>query len=421
MASVSSAHLVLFIAAVLVAAAVAGTFTSSASRLGNAIAEDSSVEAEQVDAEIRVVSDPSNAETIYDPTTETLTVVVKNTGDEVLSAAPEDVVVLVNGTYQSDVRTTVLTGDDWRPGDLLRVRANVSLPEQSETRVVVAPTGSRDLLEFTTPDFAPDRSELVFVNASSGALRTIDAGGSITQYGVNATAIGPKQVDFDDDERLEIPFVTDAGALRLVDATGEETTLVASGVETNRTLLAVGAWRGETSVYYVNESDGDTLYRVRPGASPTQILVGGSSQSAGAVAGVADVNGDGDTDLVFANATQDLFFVDGDSAARITTVGLAEGVGVGQPREFDSAPPSRVPVMDDTGNVSLYDATGVETQLTTDGANDTGPVAGFDWTDDGNPDPQVTLVEDGVIKYVEADGTIETRADVNASAEVGVA
>jgi len=306
-ASVSSAHLVLFIAAVLVSAAVAGTFTSSASRLGNAMEEDSRVEAEQVDASIRIVSDASSPETVYDPDTETLTVVVKNTGDETLSSLPDAVPVLVNGTYQSDVRTEVVTGGEWRPGDLLRVRVNVSLPEESPTRVVVAPTGSRDLFEFTTPDFAPDRSELVFAKESSGALRTIDAGGSITQYGVNATAIGPKQVDFDDDERLEIPFVTDAGALRLVDGNGEETTLVASGVETNQTLLAVGTWRGETSVYYVNESDGNTLYRVRPGASPTQILVAGSSQSAGAVAGVADVNDDGDTDRVFTNTSQDLF------------------------------------------------------------------------------------------------------------------
>lgn len=151
MASVSSAHLVLFIAAVLIAAGLAGTATESAGRLGNAIDQDSQVESEQTAAAVRVVSDPGSPNAVYDADNETLTLYVKNVGDATLSSDPEDVTVLVNGTYQNDQQTTVLDVDDWRPGALLRVRVDVALPPDSETRVVVTATGTRDLFVFTTP------------------------------------------------------------------------------------------------------------------------------------------------------------------------------------------------------------------------------------------------------------------------------
>lgn len=151
MASVSSAHLVLFIAAVLVAAVLAGTMTQSAGRVGNAITEDSQVEARHVDTEIRVVSDSASPAAAYNNTTDTLTLYVKNVGATTIPSSPSAVTVLVNGTYQSDRRTTVLDADKWRPGSLLRVRVNVTLPDDARTRVVVTPSGARDRFVFTTP------------------------------------------------------------------------------------------------------------------------------------------------------------------------------------------------------------------------------------------------------------------------------
>ncbi|WP_232700368.1 flagellin [Halobacterium wangiae] len=151
MASVSSAHLVLFIAAILVAAVLAGTMTESASRLGNAIEERSDVESAQTDAEIVIVSDPDSPAAVYDNDTDTLTLYVKNVGASTLPGTPSGVTVLVNGHHESDVRTTVLDDDQWRPGGLLRVRVNVTLADGAHTRVVVNPTGARDTFTFTTP------------------------------------------------------------------------------------------------------------------------------------------------------------------------------------------------------------------------------------------------------------------------------
>lgn len=151
MASVSSAHLVLFIAALLVAAALAGTLTEGATTLGASVEEAADAEATRTATAFEVVSDDDAQEAIYDADAETLTVLVKNTGDTTIPSRPEDVTLLVDGSYQPDTRTTTLDDDRWRPGTVLRVRANVTLAPDTETRVVVDASGHRDYFVFTTP------------------------------------------------------------------------------------------------------------------------------------------------------------------------------------------------------------------------------------------------------------------------------
>ncbi|MFB6270990.1 MAG: hypothetical protein ABEH83_13675 [Halobacterium sp.] len=412
MASVSSSHLVLFIAAIIVAAVAGGTITEGATRLSGAITDSTRQQADDLASEIQVVSDAGSPQSIYDNGTGTLTLYVKNVGAETLPSNPGDVTVLVNGTYQGDMSTTVLESEEWRPDTLLRIRVNVSLPAYADTRVVVNPTGARDTFAFRTPPVYDARPGVVFTQTDN-SLHSVDASGTITDYGVDATAIGPKQVDFDGDDRVEIPYVTASGTLKLVDESGETTTL-ATGAETNKTLLAVGEWRGATSVYYVNESDGSTLYRVAPGSSPSQMLVGGSSEAASAAAGVADLNGDGDTDLAFTGTSQGLYYVDGDAVTQIGGVGQNEGIGVGAPREFDGTATPRVPGVDGSANVALWDDTGTKTALTSGGGYPKAPVAGFDWQ--GDASLEVVFVENGDVKYVTLDGTVGTVVE-NASAD----
>lgn len=147
----SATHLVIFIAAVLVAAAVAGTLTESASRVGSALEDDGELEGDRVDAAVEIVSDADSPTAVYDNASDTLTLYVKNVGGRTLPSTPDDVPVLVNGEYQSSVETTVLEDDAWRPGTLLRVRVTVALADGAETRVVVTPMGARDRFVFTTP------------------------------------------------------------------------------------------------------------------------------------------------------------------------------------------------------------------------------------------------------------------------------
>lgn len=418
MASAPSTHLVLFIAAVIVAASLAGTVTQGATRLGSALGAQSRQQADAIDAEVEIVSDAGSPASVYDHDTDTLTLYVKNVGGGTLPADPDLVSVLVNGEYRTDVETTVLDGEAWAEGNLLRVRVDVPLRPLADTRVVVTPTGARDTFRFRTPPKDGTRGELVFATRS-GELRSVTATGGVTRYDATAAAVGPKEVDFDGDAREEIPYVDANGALKLVDDAGEATTLVDDGVETNGTLLGVGEWRGATSVYYVNASDNSAIYRVRPGSSPSRVTVGGSAQSADAAAGVGDVNGDGDTDLVFVGTSQGLYYVDGDSATSMGGVGKSTGVGVGAPRAFDGTP-LRVPGVDGSGNLALWAADSTKTTWTSSGGYPKGPAAGFDADDDHAY--EIAFVENGDIHYVEPDGTVRTVAEnVDASEDTGVA
>lgn len=151
MASVSSAHLVLFIAAILFSAALAGTLTESATSIGASIEDAADADATQTATAFEVVSDADAPNAVYDADTETLTVLVKNTGDTTIPSQPDDVTLLVDGAYQTDTRTTALDDDRWRPGTVLRVRANVTLAPDTETRIVVDASGHRDYFVFTTP------------------------------------------------------------------------------------------------------------------------------------------------------------------------------------------------------------------------------------------------------------------------------
>jgi hypothetical protein len=349
-----------------------------------------------VRTDVEILNDPGTVNGGYDPETETLTLYVKNTGGRTLPATVETIDVLVDGRYVTNKSVGVVGGGDWTGGAVARVEANVSLSSGTH-RVVVDVDGARVVHTFRTAVASPpslERDELVFATNES-ALRSIAPDGTVTAYDATVAAIGPKEVDFDGDDRLEIPYVTGGGDLELIDEANETTTLVTGDAKGSSTLLAVGTWNGSTSVFYVNTSDSNTLYRVSPGESPSQVTAGGSSLGASAAAGVADYDGDGDADLTYLGDSQEVKFVDEDTD-RSTGVGPGSNnnYGIGAPRTFDGTPPE-VPLIDGSGNVELLAADGTTTTVLGDGSAAKTPLAGIDWTGDGTRE----------IVYVDSDTT----------------
>jgi len=224
---------------------------------------------------------------------------------------------------------------------------------------------------------------LVFVDAASGDLSTFDpASGAVTDYGVTGVqAIGPTGYDLDGDGRDEIPYVNAAGAVTLVDATGD-TSVLAHGANTSKTLLGVGRWRGATSVFYVNASDGDDIYRVSPSNAPSKVLAGGNGVQANAVAGVADYDGDGSRDLVYAGTSNGVKYVDG-ATGSTTDVGQgvgggSNGIGIGAPRYFNATSTVRVPIVTGSNNAGVLTASNSLYKPDTSGIAAKTPVAGVD-------------------------------------------
>lgn len=406
----------LFIAAILVAASLAGTVTEGTTQLGSALGDQSQQQAEAVDAEIEIVSDAGSPESVYDHDTGTLTLYAKNVGGSTLPADPDVISVLVNGEYQTDVEATVLDANSWGDGNLLRLRVDVSLQPRADTRVVVTPTGARDRFRFRTPADedadAAGRQEIVF--ASDNSLRSVTADGSVTDYDVTAHSIGPKEIDFDNDGYREVPYANN-NTLKLIDERHQETTL-AKGVKEGATI-GVGEWNDATNMFYTNSSDNGNIYRVSPETDPSLVGDGIASQ---AVGGPADFNDDGDTELVFLGGSATVKYYDGGTVESTT---FSNGHGFGKPRKFDGEAPARAPVVDESGYPALlaHDESSPSLRLTDTDSAMKQPVAGIDWTGDERLE-HVFVNSSGSIRYVTIDGNVTTvLEDVTVDSDVGVA
>jgi len=148
MASSSVSSLILFIAAMLIAASVAGTMVTNVAQVSDAI-DSRSVNAEQrIDTEVEVISDPGSS-AVYDDGSTTVSVLVKNTGSNTLPAEPGKVDVLVDGEYvqSSSQDFTVLEGSKWRSGTVVRLEIDRSL-SGGEHRVVLVVNGDREVFTF---------------------------------------------------------------------------------------------------------------------------------------------------------------------------------------------------------------------------------------------------------------------------------
>jgi flagellar protein FlaG len=149
----SISHLLIFVASLLVAASVAGTLIVSVEQVSDSVDQQSKDLTQQIDTELTVISDPaSNA--IYDDGGDdgdpTLTLLVKNTGQNTLETEGSNVDVLLGGQYQSNPETEVVSGGErWSSGAVAEV--TVTLDEELESgdhRITVLANGNRTTFEF---------------------------------------------------------------------------------------------------------------------------------------------------------------------------------------------------------------------------------------------------------------------------------
>ncbi|WP_254762288.1 archaeal flagellar protein G [Natrinema marinum] len=141
------AQVLLFIAAVSIAAAFAGTIVTQSSVFAQSTADEADRTVATIDAEIVVINDPAAGAT-YDDADGQVTLYVKNVGGETLEPAALEVVL--DGTYvgSGERSTRVLeSGDEWRVGTVLEVTIDRFLAA-GEHRAAVTIDGARDRLVF---------------------------------------------------------------------------------------------------------------------------------------------------------------------------------------------------------------------------------------------------------------------------------
>lgn len=146
MASVSVSNLVLFIAALSISAAVAGTIVTTVADVNDAIAERGVDASASIESDVEVISD-AGSDAVYDPDATEITLLVKNTGARSLPGSADAVDVLVDGRYATGVDTAVVGGGRWREGAVLRLTVSRSLAAGGH-RALVRVGGDEEVFRF---------------------------------------------------------------------------------------------------------------------------------------------------------------------------------------------------------------------------------------------------------------------------------
>ena len=153
MGSESISSLILFIAAILVAAGVAGTLVASVDEVSGSIDTFSGSVSDDIDTDVEIISDPGS-DAVYDESDETITLLVKNTGDRSLPDDGTELDVLVNGEYVTPDRLTVTVIEEstWRHGAVATVELDLEESlETDEHRVMLTVPGDEEVFEFYGP------------------------------------------------------------------------------------------------------------------------------------------------------------------------------------------------------------------------------------------------------------------------------
>ncbi len=149
MSGVSASHLIIFVASIVVAAGVAGTLVTQVDRVGTSIADQNEDIEEQIDADIRIISDTGSPGTIYDD--DDLTLYVKNTGGAELNLERDDIDVLIEGSFNAPdtVERVDDDSDRWTPGSVVEVTVEEPDPEpDGDTRITVSVRENEDTIRF---------------------------------------------------------------------------------------------------------------------------------------------------------------------------------------------------------------------------------------------------------------------------------
>jgi len=147
-ASVSASHLILFIASLVIAAGVAGTFTQGISRLSDGIDDQSLEVSEEVRTDIEVISDAGSP--VYNNSTNTVTLLVKNTGTADIPADSRFIEILIDGRYRTNVTITVVDGEMWQRNNVIRLEIGGTDLTPGDHRVKLIVNGDEEVFRFRT-------------------------------------------------------------------------------------------------------------------------------------------------------------------------------------------------------------------------------------------------------------------------------
>jgi flagellar protein FlaG len=138
----------------LVAASVAGVFTSTVNQLSSAIDDQGLHVSGDIRTDVEIISDNGTGACVYDcDNNGNLTLLVKNVGSARLPADADQVDVLIDSEYQppGDVTLELVDStDEWGRTDVVRLEIDQAIGS-GDHRVKVIVNGDEEVFEFHIP------------------------------------------------------------------------------------------------------------------------------------------------------------------------------------------------------------------------------------------------------------------------------
>ena len=238
----------------------------------------------------------------------------------------------------------------------------------------------------------------------------------------DADVIGASAADFTAGDSPDIAFAPGNEGMYSteVDATSENTIRSTSpsdhDILKQKTRFALAKWPGiddsngtgvESNEYViVYASKSEDIFAMDADGNTEKIV--SSSDGAAGAAGVADIDDDGEKEMVFLDSSQQLRYLNQDgSTSKIANggVGSSSSTGFGPPASFESFSNVQVPFIDGSSVPSLVDYDGNKTTLASDAKK--AACAPFDVDDDGKLE-FVFIDSGGNIAYVDDVGGSNT-------------
>ena len=143
MSDSSTTQMIFFVAAIIVAASLAGVFIGLSSNMAQAVEKRAINFSDKLDTSVTIINDPA-----FVPYQDSnLTIYIKNTGSNQI--LPTDILVLIDGKDQNSSSWTII-GDSriWGPSVVLEVHLNIILANGDHTAKVVVSNGISDSIGF---------------------------------------------------------------------------------------------------------------------------------------------------------------------------------------------------------------------------------------------------------------------------------
>jgi hypothetical protein len=284
------------------------------------------------------------------------------------------------------------------------------------------------------------RAGIVYGTAGNGKLKQTTKEGS-EEYGTapQIRGMGPLATDLDGAGKRELPYVRKSNQkIEMIDVDaqnqGDTQELVPSNAKEgapadNKTRLSTGMWKsGQPSVFYADD-DHAAIYRTwysgggksggkgkgKSGSSSNIEKVRSPGNGAQAVLGIDDIDGDHEAELVFADASQHIRYIEGPGEAIRELAdggsGSSSGIGAGGLVDLDGDGTASAIFIDGTNNLRIVNADGTDRTVALDQGSDDGaaktPPTAIDLdSDDELEIAYVRNESDGPdVEYVDADGS----------------